>query len=205
MKRSLLLISLVAGFSQAGPKGNAMSVILDTSKPHAQRMKAAQSLGTSKDPLAIDTLVKALQTMDVELRDAAVASLKKQKAELVFAKRIQDKSTTETLRISAAIGLRHLKDVSTASALATALNDQSAAVRKEAALALSVIGPASAENALIDALSDADDDVRYFVAEASGSLKSAAAKKALAARLDVEKNPTVRFALEAAKEKQNRP
>jgi HEAT repeat protein len=181
-----------------------MATALDDSAPRAERLKAAKALATSKDPLAIDTLVRMLTTMDEELRAAAVASLKALKAGPTFEARLVDRDVPAQKRTEAALGLRHLKLESSVGPLAAALEDKSAEVRKEAALALSMLNPAGAEAALIAALADADKDVRYYAADALGLVKTPKAKEAVKARLAVEPNPTVQYALSVAKDKQER-
>ena len=178
-----------------------MASLTDASLSSAERVAAAKALGSSRDPLALETLIRALGTMDEALTSAVVASLKAQNAGPVLAKRLADSGTVEARKVQACTGLRHLKDASAVPALAVALKDESALVRREAALALTVIGPAPAEAALLVALGDSDGDVRYGAAEALGEIRSAQAKQALAVALAKETNPTVRFALEGALER----
>ena len=175
-----------------------MANLTDASLTSAQRVAAAKTLATSKDPLAIETLIRGLGTLDEALTHAVVESLKAQHAAPVLAKRLADSGTVEARKVLACTGLRYLKDASAVPALAMALKDESAVVRREAALALTVIGPAPAEEALLVALGDPDGDVRYGAAEALGEIRSAKAKAALTAALTKETNPTVRFAIEGA-------
>lgn len=175
-----------------------MAGLTDPSATAEERIAAANALGTSKDPLAVETLIRGLGTTDEALTRAVVDALKAQKAAPVLAKRLADANTVETRKVQACLGLRHLKDPACVPVLAAALKDESALVRREVALALTVIGPAPAEGALLAALSDSDGDVRYGVAEALGEVKSAKARQALEAQLVKESNPTVRSALEGA-------
>ncbi len=181
-----------------------MAILLDDSAPRAERIKAAQSMGTSTDPLAVDTLARLLSTMDEELRAAAVNSLKVLKAGPVFEARVVDREVPVQKRKEAALVLRHLKAPSSVGPLAAALKDASADVRKEAALALSMIEPGAAEAELIAALADPDKDVRYYAADALSLVKTLKAKDAVKARIAVETNPTVQFSLTTAKDKQDR-
>jgi|GEM_PF-2733952 len=179
-----------------------MATVLDDKAPRAERIKAAKALATSKDVMAIDTLVRTLTTMDEELRDAVVTSLKALNAGAVFEARVVDLKVPQQQRREAAMGLRCMKLPSSSVPLANALKDPTPEVRREAALALSMVGPVPAEDALIAALADPDKDVRYYAADALAGVKSPKAKEAIMARLAVEQNPTVKYALTTAKNKQ---
>lgn len=185
----------------APPKKNPMTTLTDASVSSAERVAAAKALATSKDPLAVDTLIRALGSMDEALTSAVVASLRAQNAVPALAKRLTDANVVEPRKVQACVGLRHLKDPAAVPSLASALEDPSASVRKEAALALLVIGPAGAEDALITALRDSDGDVRYGAAEALGKIPGDKVTQALNAALAKETNPTVRFALEGSLER----
>ena len=180
-----------------------MATLQDRAAPHADRVKAASALASSKDPSASDTLADALGTTDEKLTEAVLASLRALKAAPVLERRLQSDLPEQT-KVRAAVALRHLKEPSSVAPLAAALKDPGSAVRKEAALALAVIGPQAAETELIAALADPDGDVRYFAADALGAVKTPRARAAISARIEVEKNPTVQSALGVAGAKQAR-
>lgn len=186
----------------AGPRGKThMPNLTDSAVSMADRVAAARALGTSKDPLALETLLRGLGSTDEKLTEAILGSLKALGAAPVLAKRLTAAASVESLKVQACVGLRHLKDPASVPALAAALRDDSALVRREAALALTVLGPAGAEEELIAALGDTDGDVRYGAADALGRGRSPKARKAIDQQLARETNPTVRFALEGASQR----
>jgi HEAT repeat protein len=185
-------------------KGNPMATLNDPAASRAERIKAAKALGNSKDPQAIDTLVKQLDTRDEGIVAAVESALRALNAVPVLERRLTDSGAAEEQRVLACTGLRALKEKSSIASLVSALKDQSALVRKEAALALGVIAPAEAETALLTALSDSDDDVRYFAADALGDVRTAAVTQAIETRLAAETSPVVRSALLAARNKLTR-
>jgi len=200
-----LALVLAPGTGWAGAsKGNPMAILNDPAASRAERIKAAKALADSKDPKAIDTLVKQLAIMDEDIVAAVKSALRALNAVAVLEQRLADSGASEEHKVSACTALRALKEKRSIPPLASALKDQSARVRKEAALALGVIAPAEAETALLTALSDSDDDVRYFAADALGNVRTAAVTQAIETRLAAETSPVVRSALLAAKNKLDR-
>lgn len=196
---------LAPGSGWAGAnKGNPMTTLNDPAASRAERIKAAKALADSRDPQAIDTLVKQLTIRDEDIVAAVKSALRALNAVPVLERRLADSGASEEQKVSACTGLRALKEKSSIAPLVSALKDHSARVRKEAALALGVIAPAEAETALLTALSDSDDDVRYFAADALGNVRTAAVKEAIETRLTAETSPVVRAALLAAKNKLTR-
>ena len=196
---------LAPGTGWAGAsKGNSMSTLNDPAASRAARIKAAKSLGDSRDPKAIDTLIKQLDIRDEGIAAAVESALRALKAVPVLEQRLADSSVSEEQKVLACTGLRALQEKSSIQPLVTALKDRSAHVRKEAALALGVIAPAEAETPLLTALSDSDEDVRYFAADALGDVRTAAVMHGIETRLATETSPVVRSALLAAKNKLDR-
>jgi HEAT repeat protein len=196
---------LAPGTGWAGAnKGNPMATLNDPAASRAERIKAAKALGNSKDPQAIDLLVKQLDSRDEGIFAAVEGALRALNAVPVLERRLADGGASEEQKMLACKGLRTLREKSSIAPLVSALKDQSARVRKEAALALGVIAPAEAETALLTALADSDDDVRYFAADALGNVRTAAVTHAIEARLTAETSPVVRSALMAAKNKLDR-
>jgi len=181
-----------------------MTTLNDLAASRAERIKAAKALGSSKDPNAIDTLIKQFDSRDEGIFAAVKSALRALEAVPVLERRLADSGASEEQRVLACKGLRVLKEKRSIAPLASALKDESPRVRKEAALALGVIAPAEAETALLTALSDGDDEVRYFAADALGNVRTAAATQAIETRLTAETSPVVRSALMAAKNKQER-
>ena len=207
MIHSALALALVlapgAGWAGAS-KGNPMTTLNDPAASRAERIKAAKALADSKDPQAIDALVKQLAIMDEGIVAAVESALRALNAVPVLERRLADGGASEEQKVSACTGLRVLKERRSIAPLVSALKDQGARVRKEAALALGAIAPAEAETALLAALSDSDDDVRYFAADALGNVRTAAVTQAIETRLAAETSPVVRSALMAAKNKLDR-
>lgn len=200
-----LALVLTPGAGWAGTsKGNPMTTLNDPAASRAERIKAAKALADSKDPQAIDALVKQLAIMDEAIVAAVESALRVLNAVPVLERRLADGGASEEQKVSACIGLRALKERRSIAPLVSALKDQSARVRKEAALALGAIAPAEAETALLTALSDSDDDVRYFAADALGNVRTAAVTQAIETRLSAETSPVVRSALLAARNKLTR-
>ena len=196
---------LAPGMGWAGDsKGNPMATLGDRAASRADRIKAIKALAHSKNPQAIDALIKELAIMDEGIVVALKDSLRALKAVPVLEQRLADSGASEEQKVLACIGLRALKEKSSIRPLVSALKDRSPRVRKEAALALGVIAPAEAEAELLTALSDGDEDVRYFAADALGDVRTAAVRQAIETRLAVETSPVVRSALLAAKNKLNR-
>jgi len=203
--QSTLALVLAPGAGWAGAsKGNLMATLNDPAASRAERIKAAKALADSRDPQAIDTLVKQLAIMDEGIVAAVKSSLRTLKAVPVLEQRLADSGASEEHKVLACTGLRALKEKSSIPPLVSALKDHSARVRKEAALALGVIAPAEAETALLTALSDSDEDVRYFAADALGDVRTTAVMQAIETRMAAETSPVVRSALLAAKNKLDR-
>jgi HEAT repeat protein len=181
-----------------------MATLNDPAASRAERIKAAKALADSRDPQAIDTLVKQLDIRDEGIVAAVESALRALNAVPALEQRLADSGTSEEHKVLACTGLRALKEKSSITPLVSALKDHSARVRKEAALALGVIAPAEAETALLTALSDSDEDVRYFAADALGDVRTAAVIQAIETRLAAETSPVVRAALLAAKSKLDR-
>ncbi len=181
-----------------------MATLNDPAASRAERIKATKALGESRDPKAIDPLVKQLDIRDEAIVAAVESALRALNAVPVLERRLTDSGASEEHKVLACTGLRALKEKRSVPPLVSALKDQSARVRKEAALALGVIAPAEAETALLTALSDSDEDVRYFAADALGDVRTAAVTQAIETRLAAETSPVVRSALLAAKNKLDR-
>jgi HEAT repeat protein len=161
---------------------------------------AAEVLGKSGDPEAIQPLLAALENMRgmiagggpvakalVQLRD--VWSLP------IFAKALSD--SRAHVRRAAAEALGWMRDARAVETLIAALRDDFYGVRIEASWALGVLGDSRALQPLLAVLHDADEDVRRNAAEALGQLGDPRAREALLAALD-DRDPGVRAAAEDA-------
>jgi hypothetical protein len=200
-----VVLVLAPGMGRAGDgKGKPTTPLSISTGSRAERIKAIQALGRSKNPQAIDVLIKELSIMDDGIVAALKTSLRALKAVPVLEQRLAGSGSSDKQKVLACIGLRALKEKSSIPPLISALKDQSAGVRKEAALALGVIAPAEAEAELLTALSDSDEDVRYFAADALGDVHTAAVRQAIETRMAVETSPVVRSALMAARNKLER-
>ena len=89
--QSTLALALVlapgSGWTGAS-KGNPMATLNDPAASRAERIKAAKALADSKDPHAIDTLVKQLAIMDEGIVAAVKSSLRALKAVPVLEQRL---------------------------------------------------------------------------------------------------------------------
>ena len=176
--------------------------LLNLAASHEARLQAATELGKLKnDPSSLDPLLEVLDTRDLELREAALESLRELGAVKVLQGILADSKQPESARKAAARGLRFLKDASSTQFLVAGLKNPSASVRAESALALSTLDPAAAQDELIAALKDPDKDVRYYAADALGSVPTSKVKAALEASKAVETDETVQYALDVALEK----
>jgi HEAT repeat protein len=186
-------------------KGDPVAALNGPLGSRADRIKAIKALAHSKNPQAIDVLIKQLPIMDEGIVEATKASLRALGAAPVLERRLVDSGASEEQKVAACTGLRVLKEKSSIPPLISALKGPNPRVRKEAALALGVIAPAEAEAELLTALADSDEDVRYFAADALGDVRTAAVRQAIEARLAAETSPVVRAALMAARNKLERP
>src|SRR5262245_33676420 len=93
LMRSALALALVLapGTGWAGAsKGNPMATLNDPAASRAERIKAAKALAGSRDPQAVDTLVKQLAIMDEGIVAAVKSSLRALKAVAVLEQRLAD-------------------------------------------------------------------------------------------------------------------
>ena len=113
--QSTLALALVlapgAGWAGAS-KGNLMATLNDPAASRAERIKAAKALADSRDPQAIDTLVKQLAIMDEGIVAAVKSSLRTLKAVPVLEQRLADSGASEEHKVLACTGLRAFKEKS---------------------------------------------------------------------------------------------
>lgn len=180
-----------------------MDTLRNSTASRTEHLEAAKRLASSKDPAALDALCGALETRDVELREAARSSLATLGGAAVLARRAADRSLPEGARVLALTGLRYFRDDADLDGLMRLAKDPVAVIRAQATLALAVIGPAKVEAALIEALRDGDAKVRFYAADGLSSATSAAAKQAVLTQLERETDATVRFSLITARNRQS--
>jgi HEAT repeat protein len=153
------------------------------------RASAAEMLGKSNDPGAVDPLIAALQDPNPNVRmQAAVAlgTIKDARAVGPMIARLKDMDAR--VRISAADALRNLKDPHSTEALIAEFKDTDSKVRDHAGQALIVLGT-SAVDPLVAALKDPDANVRTYAAWTLGQIKDPAAVEPLiAASKDADAN-----------------
>ena len=173
--------------------------------PPKDRIAGLKALGRSKDLVgAVDRLAASLDSLDDAIREATLQALRELLATSDFPKIFDDRKTPLKTRKNVLKTLRYLKEPRFTPLAVKALRDPDVAIRTEAALVLAVYGAQDAEPELVAASADPEKDVRYHAAEALGGLQSDAAKQAIAARLKVETDQTVLFALQQAAKKQRR-
>jgi len=195
----LVLFLAPHGARAAGSKGNPVDVLNDGGATLPQKVKAIEKLGRSKDPHAIDALLKHLDSKADEIADAVENALRALKAGPVLEKRLEDSSVSEDDKVLACHGLRTLHEKAAVQALIRVSKTGSPRVQAAAIYALGAIAPAEAEAALIAALSSPEADVRRYAAHGLEDVPTPAARQAIDARLAVETDPLTRSALERAK------
>ncbi|MFH1421596.1 MAG: HEAT repeat domain-containing protein [Planctomycetota bacterium] len=151
---------------------NELINIALTEKSHYKRLVAIEKLGNRKEPEAVDTLVKIMNSDTApNNRQAAVMQLR----------RIGDKNVVEPfiaaltspdneLRRRIAEGLGELKDKCAVEALVNLLKDTESAVRYSAVNALTNMEVTEAVDDIIPLLNDADNPVREIAVKAIKTL-----------------------------------
>ena len=105
------VLVLAPGTGWAGAnKGNPMATLNDPAASRAERIKAAKALADSRDPQAIDTLVKQLAIMDDGIVAAVKSSLRALKAAPQLERRLADSGASEEQKVLACTGLRALRE-----------------------------------------------------------------------------------------------
>src|SRR5215470_74559 len=106
--QSALALALVlapgAGWAGAS-KGNPMATLNDPAASRAERIKAAKALAASKDPQAIDSLVRQLVMMDEGIVEAVMSALRALNAAPVLERRLADSGASEEQKVLACTGL----------------------------------------------------------------------------------------------------
>jgi hypothetical protein len=124
--------------------------------------RASQELGEA----SFDSLSKALQHKDAEVRENAVdrlAELKDERATVLLSEVLLSDRDSD-IRESAAEALGDLGGPKAIESLIRALKDKDAGVRESAVESLATLGGDDAVRPLMDALTDADEDVREAAA-----------------------------------------
>ena len=193
-----LTLVIAAPTPGTSPKESAAMRLNDSTRPIADRVKAAQELGAAGDPKALDALLRGLEVRSEALHEAVVSALRK----LGGASRLYEKlkAPREPLASKrlALRGVRALKPADAAPVLAELLDADEPELRADAALALAVVGAKEAEAALIRALDDSARNVRYHAAMALAEAGGDEALVAVKARRAKESDAVVKDALTQA-------
>lgn len=139
------------------------------------RETAAEALGILKDRRAVESLIKALDDKDEEVRwksTWALGNIRDRRAVEPLIYLLSDKSWT--VRRFAASALGKIGDERAVESLIESLNDEEWHVRKYAADALGKIGDERAVPSLMKTLHDEDGDVKWKAVVALGKMKSGA-------------------------------
>jgi HEAT repeat protein len=137
-------------------------------------LEARRELAATRDPRAVEPLVRALDTPDAAIQEAAVASLVELAAAGVEGAVASLEDAVDnphaTVRASAIAGLSRRRNASGVERFIAALADSDPAVRQSAARALGEIGDRRAVDRLLEQLGDVHPDVRVAVAAALAAL-----------------------------------
>jgi len=183
-KRSLLLLTLVAMVSlMVGCASEVDRLSEQLASPDSMvRWKAAEDLGKTKNPEAIDPLTKALEDAEPEVSNAAAEALGAIGKPAMPVLKARLRSPKADMRMLAIVGLTKLGDAESVRMIVGALRtDRIADVRAMAAWALGFIGSPAGTSALQAAAGDKNPEVR---SEAKAALQAISAKEAEAKAKD---------------------
>lgn len=145
-----------------------LAEVLVGPKDTAARMEAARRLGESKDPMALDPLLKAVQDENKSVRWAALEALGDlgdRRALPTILRFLKKKEPYNWGRRVAANALGNFKDRSAIEALIRLLTEDDPYVRRNAAMALGKIKDERAIPPLIELLKDSNEWLRKSVQE----------------------------------------
>jgi len=164
-----------------------MKILVNNSEPSLSRETAARALGAIEDPVAVSSLIIALQDTDRSVREASAGALGAIKdPAAVQALVVALKDTEAIVRFAAARALIEIKDPIASPALVDALKDESKEVREIAARALDKYKDPATVPAFVVALKDKSSDVRKTAVRALGEIKDRSAVSALVAAMKDE-------------------
>lgn len=139
--------------------------------PGSHRRQLALAFGRIRSVAAVPVLMKAIEDVSPDVRDAAgtaLAGIDFPQLRTVLLDRIKHPSSP--IRASAAEMLGKIGSNNVVPALVAALNDGDVKVRQAAVRSIALIQPEEANSALIAATLDADPDVRRLAARALGQI-----------------------------------
>jgi HEAT repeat protein len=142
------------------------------------RRRAAEKLGTSGEPRAVEPLITALRDTNRDVQEAATQALA-HIGPAVLEPLLRDLKDEKLDVPKAAAVLGQIKDARIVEKLAVAVSDANRDVRKAVAQALGQIRDTHAVEPLIDALTDEDAGVREAAAQALGQIRDAHAVEPL--------------------------
>ena len=166
-----------------------VKVVLDKTSPDQVRAAAAEVLGKSGDPTAVEPLIRAAKLRDPKTKKQAILALKNfpetsDRIVPVIRKALSDADIS--VQMAAATALAALKDKESARDIARLLNSESEQVREAAAESLGNLGETAVVPNLAKALSDKEVPVCRAAAIALGKLKDKSALRPLAEALSNE-------------------
>ena len=193
------IVTVQADTAVAKDKGDPVTTLNGNHASRAERLRAIEALGISKDPRAIDILLKEISSMDEETAEAAAGALKKLGGAAQLEQRLKEShDVEERVRLCRALGV--IGENGSVGVLILALKDENPLVRQQALAALSRFAPAdkSAEAAMIAALDDPNTLVRGSAGSLLSHVHTDAAKQAIEKRIAVETDTSVRISLTEA-------
>jgi HEAT repeat protein len=148
-----LLVFATTAFGQADRVNRLIHEL--NGQDRAVRLRAAEALGWTKSPRAVEPLIEALHDPDPAVRFTAASSLgtlKDRRAVAPLIAALQDRASS--VRHEAIQALGGIGDPRAVDPLITVLNDRNSDDRREAALSLGLIKDSRAVEPLMSAISD---------------------------------------------------
>jgi HEAT repeat protein len=174
-----------------------IKALLDSTDPNV-RQYAAYLLGRTKNPRAIESLIRALADFDKSVREQAMLALSTLgKAAIEPLSEAMKEPKWET-RYRAAEALGKIADEKAVKPLIQGLKDNRDHVRYMAAKGLREFGDSDAIEPMIILLKDENNYVRMMVARALGAIGGKKVHTALAAALKAEQDEKVKETIREA-------
>lgn len=179
--------------AQAAAPRWAIATVVDRGAPIGKRIAAARVLGRSRDPRAIQPLLRALGSRDEMFTETVQAALRALDAVPILMAQLGDPASPAEDRRLAATGLRYVRSRQAVPVLLQTLEAADPELRAEALMALDLMeAPERVAPLIVLLKKDPDHAVRYHAANSLGDVRTPEARAALEAQLQVETHTTVK-------------